>query len=75
MTALFSSRFARYTLALAITAVVVGSVWAKGNRPDVGAGANWIDVSALMSSMEIGKLPVLKLGSDAISWRLLGPAR
>jgi hypothetical protein len=63
MTALFTSRFARYTLALAITAVVVGSVWAKGNRPDVGTGADQprIDVSALMTSADIGKLPVLNI--------------
>jgi hypothetical protein len=59
MSACFTSRFARYTLALAITAVIVGSVWAKGNRRDVGTGATWVDVSALMSKMDIGKLPVL----------------
>jgi hypothetical protein len=61
MSATFTSRFARYTLALAIIAVIVGSVWAKGNRPDVGTGADQprIDVSVLMSKMDIGKLPVL----------------
>jgi hypothetical protein len=61
MSAFFTSRFARYTLALAITAVIVGSVWAKGNRPDVGTGAPSIDVSALMSSMDTAKLPVLNI--------------
>lgn len=61
MTACFTSRFARYTLALAITAVIVGSVWAKANRPDVGTGGNWVDVSALMSTMDVGKLPVLQV--------------
>jgi hypothetical protein len=59
MTCYFTSRFARYTLALAITAVIVGSVWAKGNRPNVGTGTNWIDVSALTSSVDVGKLPIL----------------
>jgi len=59
MIACFSSRFARYTLTLAVSAVIVGSVWAKGNRPEVGAGPNRIDISALMSRMDIGKLPVL----------------
>jgi hypothetical protein len=63
MSACFTSRFARYTLALAITAVVVGSVWATGNRPDVGTGAGQlrIDVSALMSSMDVGKLTILNI--------------
>jgi hypothetical protein len=61
MTGYLASRFGRYTLALAITAVIiVGSVWVKG-KPQAGIDANGpqIDVSALMSSMDIGKLPVL----------------
>lgn len=66
MTSHTSSRYGlTYALAIAVTVAiaVVGSVWAMGNGRQATTaleGAR-IDVSALLTSAEIAKLPVLHI--------------
>jgi hypothetical protein len=58
-----ASRLMRYTLAVAATAVIVvaGSVWEHGNGQQAGtaSGTVRIDVENLLSTTDIGKLPLL----------------